>query len=62
MIIHVKMSVSAKFSGQNESVFCLHPGNDTDPILPIYLKINEDCLHKSIKALDGLGFFDIDEN
>ena len=31
----------AKFSGQDESVFCLDPGNETDPLLPIFIKIDE---------------------
>lgn len=34
----------AKFTGQDESVFCLAPKNEGAPILPIYLKIDEDRL------------------
>jgi len=34
----------AKFTAQDESVFCLDPGNDADPLLPIFIKIDEESL------------------
>lgn len=34
----------AKFSGQDESVLCLHPSNDSEPLLPIYIKFDENSL------------------
>ncbi|MBC3796597.1 non-ribosomal peptide synthetase [Acetobacterium tundrae] len=34
----------AKFTGQDESVFCLYPQNGADPILPLYIKIDENWL------------------
>ncbi|WP_300672015.1 AMP-binding protein [Desulfoluna sp.] len=47
--------VLAKFTGQNESVFCIHTKNTTHRILPIYIKIDEtqliseylDTVHKN---------------
>ncbi len=33
----------AKFSGQDESVFCVLPADNADGILPVYLKIDEDA-------------------
>ncbi|MBU4541628.1 MAG: AMP-binding protein [Firmicutes bacterium] len=42
----------AKFSGQDESLFCISPVDNRDRMLPLYLKINED--QRVFEYLDGV--------